>query len=410
MKTHNKARAILALLFALSGLTTASTCLADASEIYMRNQNAVVFIRTYNYAGDPIAQGSGFVVKPNGYVVTNYHVISDAHIIEARIGRRTLSTSGAVLINKQHDVALIKFDADRLETVTIGTANGAIVGQEVIVIGNPEGLKNSVSEGILSGIRDFGSGGMLLQISAPISSGSSGGPVFNSRGEVIGVATSSLTDGQNLNFAVPIDLIKKALRRGNAPPKGGYRKEKYGSTAEYWVNKGYIYDKKGQYQDAVDAYKKAIRIDATHLLAHHNLAVSYKDLGYYDLAIEEYNAIVRIDPRYEEAYFGMGIVYGRMGLLWDEVRMYEKTVEINPNHQGAHIGLSAAYGDLGMDESSLRAAQNAVELNPQNAMAQFNLGLSHAQMGDKKAALHRYYVLLKIDPKRAEKLLAEIYR
>jgi hypothetical protein len=112
-----------------------------------------------------------------------------------------------------NDLAVLEVDGVDTRPVTLGDSDKVAAGQQVVVIGNPEGLEQTVSNGLVSAIREL-NGRRLFQISAPISSGSSGSPVFNDHGEVIGVVVSSIEAGQNLNFAVPINYAKTLLKVG----------------------------------------------------------------------------------------------------------------------------------------------------------------------------------------------------
>ena len=116
-----------------------------------------------------------------------------------------------------HDIALLKIDAHGLPFVKLGNSNRMEIGERVVAIGNPLGLQNTVSDGLVSAWRE-GDGLKLMQVSVPLSNGSSGGPLFNLAGEVVGVTTASLAGGQNLNFAVPVNYVKSLLREAQDSP------------------------------------------------------------------------------------------------------------------------------------------------------------------------------------------------
>lgn len=167
-----------------------------------------------------VSQGSGFFISP-GLVLTNAHVVkgmSRGVIITTATNTtksKTFLVNTILYFNSQEtDLALLGSNEGIKEPTTVlplAKSNDISIGETVYVLGNPEGLIGSISQGIVSsGIRRIGKMN-LLQITAPISSGSSGGAVMNSRGEVIGMATSSLVSGQNLNFAVPATQIGQFL-------------------------------------------------------------------------------------------------------------------------------------------------------------------------------------------------------
>jgi len=156
--------------------------------------------------GQEIGLGSGFIVKSDGVIITNHHVIAGSYPAVVKIRNGDMFEDISVIdFSERHDIAVIKVKGYDLPTVSLGNSNNIKIGERVVVIGNPQGFENTISDGLLSQIRDSGKGYLLHQISAPISPGSSGSPVFNQRGEVIGIATLSAASGQNLNFSIPIN-------------------------------------------------------------------------------------------------------------------------------------------------------------------------------------------------------------
>jgi S1-C subfamily serine protease len=161
----------------------------------------------------PIALGTGFLVRPDGVIVTNYHVIATGNVAVVKFVDGTVSpVDGVLAADKVRDLAIVKIHGRTFRTLTLGNSDQIQVGEEVVAIGNPLGLELSVSNGILSGVRrDEKEGGKLLQVTAPISHGSSGGPLFNMFGEVIGINAMFLEGGENLNFAIPVNDAKDLL-------------------------------------------------------------------------------------------------------------------------------------------------------------------------------------------------------
>ena len=166
----------------------------------------------------PIAQGTGFLVSMDGVIVTNYHVIKEGNKAIVKFSDRTvLPVDGVLAADKVRDLAVIKIHGKTFRTLTLGNSDRVQVGEEVVAIGNPLGLELTVSNGILSGLRtDKEAGGKFLQTTAPISPGSSGGPLFNMRGEVVGINTMYLEGGENLNFAIPVNDAKLLLSNQSA--------------------------------------------------------------------------------------------------------------------------------------------------------------------------------------------------
>lgn len=181
----------------------------SAKVIYRQSEQSVFLIYTNDSTGSPNALGSGFLVSPRT-IVTNAHVIAEGNPVLAvgpvRIPLKILRT------DDQNDLAVLSVDAD-LTSKPLGLSKEPVSpGEQIYAIGNPEGLEKTISQGIVSGLR-VRQGRDLLQITSPISHGSSGGPILNVKGEVIGVAVGMLEDGQNLNFAVPVEKLEALLTR-----------------------------------------------------------------------------------------------------------------------------------------------------------------------------------------------------
>ena len=175
---------------------------------------AVVFIGNVNRSGQVTSIGSGFVVDPNGIIVTNYHVIEGAQALQIKMKDGEIYDRVDVVdFDVRRDLAVLKIRAFKsLPSVKLGDSGRLEVGEDVVAIGNPKGLEHTVSAGMVSAFRQA-EGYRLLQISVPISPGSSGGPLFNMSGEVVGITSAGIVaeGAQNLNFAVPIDYIRPLL-------------------------------------------------------------------------------------------------------------------------------------------------------------------------------------------------------
>ncbi len=173
----------------------------STEELFQMASPAVILIEIYDEEGHKRGLGSGFAVSSDGSVVTNYHVIRGASRATAKFGDGTFATvAGVVAYDPGHDVAVIKIQGASPPTLKMGNSDSLRVGDHVVAIGSPLGLQNTVSEGIVSALRAG-----LVQMSAPISPGSSGGPVLNTAGEVVAVSVATVAAGQNLNFAVPVN-------------------------------------------------------------------------------------------------------------------------------------------------------------------------------------------------------------
>lgn len=183
---------------------------ANLEELSSMATAAVVLVAVE--AGSRSRQGSGFIVDQEGLILTNHHVIRDATNATVRLSSGDIYDRVTVMaVDERRDLAVLKIAGFGLPTLRLGNSDSVRIGTDVIAIGSPLGLENTVSTGIVSGRRTEPRGFQLLQITAPASTGSSGGPVLLRDGRVVGIAASQFRNGQNLNFAVPINYARGIL-------------------------------------------------------------------------------------------------------------------------------------------------------------------------------------------------------
>ena len=186
----------------------------DTPSLIKRIIPAIVNIEGYSENDKTLITGSGFFVSKN-LIITNYHVIEKANYLAiTTYDGKKIPVKKIESVNRNHDLALIKIEQSYQASPIIQIEKEQPqIGERILVIGSPLGFEQTVSDGIISGIRKFKGNIKLIQITAPISHGSSGGPVINQKGKVIGVATISITEGQNLNFAVSSQYITDIMNQ-----------------------------------------------------------------------------------------------------------------------------------------------------------------------------------------------------
>jgi S1-C subfamily serine protease len=193
---------ILFLLF-----VAAAVGLAAPQDVARSIFQSTVMITTQDQKGRPLAIGSGFVLKP-GFIVSNFHVVEGAGSGFVKLVGDTgkYKISGIAARDEPRDLVILGVDGVSARGALLSERAGVEVGETVYAIGNPRGLEGTFSQGIVSSIRAL-DGLTLLQITAPISPGSSGGPIADEKGHVIGVAVATFRGGQNLNFAIPVKYV-----------------------------------------------------------------------------------------------------------------------------------------------------------------------------------------------------------
>lgn len=207
---------LLALGLVLGGPVRVPAQELAPRDIAARTRPAVVLVTALD-GGTELGEGSGFLVSSDGTLVTNRHVIEGADALRVQLSTGEVYDQVYFISDdERRDLAILRIPATGLPRLAIANDEQVAVGDPVYVMGNPLGLEGTFSDGLVSGKRMV-AGVELLQITAPISPGSSGGPVLNARGDAIGIATLMLTEGQNMNLAVPARYAQGLLAMGDEP-------------------------------------------------------------------------------------------------------------------------------------------------------------------------------------------------
>lgn len=398
-----------------------------ASEVYEQAARSTVVVENIDAKGKAQSMGSG-VVLPNGDVVTNCHVVKGANRLKVRSG------------DKEHPATLRYSDWDRdlcslsvaglsAPAAVVGNTKTLKVGAKVYAIGAPKGLRLTLSDGIVSSLRPV-DGGQYIQTTAAISPGSSGGGLFDENGALVGLTTFYLAEGQNLNFAVPVEWVKdlaqrstKAVATATTQPMTQWlnkaieletrkdwpallehslrwTKAQPGSSVA-WFSLGYAYDKAGQSAKSIEAYQQALRINPELASAWNNLGIAYAEAGQSAMAIESYQQALRINPEHAGAWNNLGIAYGKVVQSVKAIEAYQQALRINPKYAEAWYNLGNAYGNAGQSAKAIEAFQQALRINPEYAEAWNNLGVAYGDAGQIAKAIEAYQQVLRINPEDA---------
>ena len=212
----------LAALFLCTLVHTSAWSQDELGALASRALDSVVLVKNYGPTGTLAGTGSGFYVAPE-MIVSNQHVVEGAHRVGVVLSDGSeIEIAGALAVDELNDLVVLKPAQPHASALNVARSDSLTVGQGVVVLGSPAGLSGTLSDGIVSAIRPEGLAEYsppgeatppVFQISAAISPGSSGSPVMNLSGEVVGVAVSQLRFGQNLNFAVPSGPLRQIIRR-----------------------------------------------------------------------------------------------------------------------------------------------------------------------------------------------------
>jgi Tfp pilus assembly protein PilF len=376
----NPTKVILRIGFCVLMLTFpfASGIATDIPALVQKAKPAIVEILTYDQQNKLLKTGTGFFVSPDGILLTNYHVISGRSSIRADaqpvIVIAKTPAGGVyffksiVAVSETDDIAELQFSAADVSYLTLGSSLSAVEGQHILVIGNPERLEGTVSDGIISAFRTSSTGTGLLkttktmiQITAPISPGSSGSPVLDESGKVIGMATLVLEEGQNLNLAISVETIRDAIHGGDYTRM--IRENPGWGNAYYW--RGLAHFDLGLYDQAVSDITEAIRLDPKNEDAVYflNRGRAYANLKEYDKAISDITETIRQKPDWELGYEQRANVYFSFGQYHKAISDYSEAIRLKPNYYSDFYDERAdAYDKLGNHSRAEQDRKKAKEL------------------------------------------------
>ena len=290
----------------------------DLPQLVKRVQPAVVTLLAYDARGKIFAQGSGFFVSDRGEVLTNHHVLESAVHAEIKtIDGKTHSVDAVLADDPDSDLMeIITLTDDAFPYLPVSQQRPE-VGQRVVVVGSPLGLESTVSDGIVSATPEERQDvneimPATLQITATISPGSSGGPVLNLKGEVIGVATAYLKAGQGLNFAIPLERILTLKRRKPITLAQWSKAHKVPTVFDLYMD-GLTSYSLDQYDDGLHSFLAAINKKPDYAPAWWGAGDCLVGLGSTDKAIEAFNESIKLDPTLGLPHYSLAALYASQG-------------------------------------------------------------------------------------------------
>ena len=358
---------------------------ALAATVYLEMTDAQVL---------PISYGSGFFVSQE-HIVTNYHVIAGAaHGTAKIVGKtRTYLIQGVIAIDVDDDLALLQVTIPGVKPLRLGDNDKVRIGDQVYVAGSPKGLEGTFSDGIISRI-SRGEGKEYLQMTAPISPGSSGGPVLNSEGKVIGVAFMTIEGGQNLNFAIPSKYVKALLNtKGTGTPLA---QREHDISAETYYYRGNTKHDIGFYQNAISDYSKAIRLKPDFVAAYSNRGRAKAELGQYSEAITDYNIAIKLEPDSATTYYNRGNIKDLLGQHFEAITDYDIAIRLKPDFVEAYNNRGRTKAELGEYFEAIADFDTAIKLEPDDAMVYNNRGFSKALLGQYSDAILDYDTAIRL--------------
>ena len=391
------ATVVLLLLCTISTAPAQTTL--PAEDIAEKALAATVYLEMKDKSGKTLGIGSGFFIKPN-LIATNYHVIEGAARGTAKLVGKytTYNIEGVTATDKTNDLALLKVTAYGIKPLSLGNSDAVRIGETVYVAGNPKGFEGTFSDGIISSRRDKYTK-ERLQMTAPISPGSSGGPVLNRKCEVIGVSFAGhrALDAQNLNFAIPSKFLKKLLEQLK-PTQPLSQVNKQSISAETYFLWGNAKYELRDYVGAIADYTMAIQLDHVVPSVYHNRGLAKDKLEHYFDAITDYDIAIRLKPDYAYAYINRGVVKTKLGQYFAAISDYDIAIRINPEDSDAYVGRGMAKHGLGQYAAAISDFDIAIRLKPDSVNAYNNRGLAKYQLGQYFATITDYDLSIRFEP------------
>ncbi|MCX7878660.1 MAG: trypsin-like peptidase domain-containing protein [Ignavibacteria bacterium] len=316
----------------------------NAEKIYEIADKSVVVIYAYDENGN-ISQGSGVIIDRNGLVATNYHVCRGAGKIEVKHYDKTFGDVSILAQDELSDLLILKLNVTFPHILVPAGTNSLKQGQRIFAIGSPEGYENSISEGIISGFRINSNNIRLIQMTAPITEGSSGGAVLNSRGELIGLSTSGQHEG-NIYFTVPSDYIYELLETVGIKIENTDKVTKisdYAEEADY-LSFGENAYRDNNFEDAEVYYSRHLEKFSNDFGILYKRAYSRFRLKDYQKAIADFTRVLESGTNKVETLFYRGNCYFMSKDYNRAYSDYTSALEIEPDN--AEIYYNRGYTNL----------------------------------------------------------------
>jgi len=404
-------------------------------ELVRRIKPSAVAIETFDSKGEKLSRGSGFFVEADR-IVTNRHVLEGAYRAEVHASSGAVfPVKGVLAVDAEGDIALLKIDAPAPPVRALPLdKTSPQEGESVVVIGNPLGLEGSVTNGIVSAVRDIPTFGRIIQITAPISSGSSGSPVVNMQGQVIGIATLQITGGQSVNFAIPserisqlqvatmtslADLVASTGRNKRAKAVQFFRDglsflskddcdkalpyfekatESDSNYAEAWAQTGFCNEKLGRHAEALEASKKAVTLRPS-AESYFNIGLASYYLKQYKEAENAYRQSIKLDPyNAADAQYALGLVFRDWGKPDEEIQAYKQAIRLRPDYTVAYERLGSRYLKSKKYNEAIEIFRQLAALKPGDANAPNNMGEAYFELNKLNEAVESFRQSIRLKP------------
>ncbi len=352
------------------------------AQAHVVNKGAIALLEAKDRQGRLLGTGTGFVVKPEGILVTCYHVLVDAASVDAVFPNGIRARVRQVLeYDRTKDFAILQLEEGFYSTLELGDSDPVRQYQYASALGylspNPMRQEGSPADlilqtyGFVLGVHPQAHPEFpLIYTTAAFGPGFSGGPVVNQDNQVIGIAA---VEGRAINLALPINQVKPHLEASSGILLEQLQEKDHQSKEALYYRGNYALFRLGDPQAAQEYFQKALDQDPDFVLAHYDLAVAYRDQGLADRATSEYEKVIALNPRFPEALSNLGGHYFRQGKIEKAAELFQRAIEAYPNFIQALSNLGAALNKLGRADEALPHLEKALALDPEFGVAHYNL-------------------------------------
>ena len=366
----------------------------SSEEIYTGCKDAIVMIYQYDKSNALLGYGSGVIISSEGLVYTNYHVVEKATRIEIRNANEIFDSVSFIGFDPFNDAAILKLPEGNYPYINISKENDCRIGSSIYALGNPQGYTKTFSYGVISALRT-NDGSAQIQFSAPISPGSSGGALLNTNGELIGITSNTVTTGQNMNFAIPVDifvnipvvdlrnsqqteLLKQMFSLYNSTERISFDSipiiisqycDLYTHDNAKWEFAGQFYSKQGEFDSAIACYTRGIDLDNTNKFLYMYRADCYAEKSDTVNALSDYESSIKLSNTYLQAYIERAKYYHYTLKDYKKaIDDYDMVLKINPEFDFVYTEKANCKLYLNDTEGAIKELSNSLLWKNDNAL------------------------------------------
>ncbi len=363
------------------------------------NRNAIALLVAKDKLGNMVSTGTGFVVKPEGILVTNYHVLVDAVSVDAIFpDESAVPVSKILKVDRIKDFAVLQLKEGFYSTLEMGDSRnvknfdytsalgylsqnlaqdfGTVKGEILQTYGFVLGLHPQAHPGF-----------SYIYTTTSFGPGFSGGPLVDKDNKVLGIAT---VEGRSINLALPIHEVQPFLDEKNGMTFAKLLEEDQTSKEALYYRGNFALYALGDPDKAIDYFQQVLKQDPNFVLAFYDMAVAHRDKGLIDESIADYEKTLKVNPNFPEALSNLGGYYFRTGNTEQAVALFKKAIHVYPNFIQALSNLGAALNKQDRAKEAIPHLKKTISLDPDFAIAYYNLGNSYFALNQLENALETY--------------------